>query len=87
VRFIWDLGNVLHIAQHGVTPQEAEDVLTDDATIHVPVRFGRSSAYGVTSAGRAMRVIYNEDQDGIRVTTAYQIRRRLLSLIQEQAQQ
>ena len=87
MQFSWDLGNVLHIAQHGVTPQEAEDVLTDDATIHVPARAGRWSAYGITGAGRAMRVIYNEDQDAIRVTTAYQIRRRLLARIREEAQQ
>ncbi len=85
VRFIWDAENILHIARHGVTPQECEDVLLDDRTIHVPSHSQRLSAYGVTSAGRAMRVIYAEQSDGIRVTTAYQIRRRLLDRIQEEA--
>jgi len=47
VRFIWDPENILHIARHGVTPQEAEDVLLDDETIHVPSHSGRLSAYGL----------------------------------------
>jgi uncharacterized protein len=87
VRFRWDSGNVLHIARHGVTPQEAEDVLLDDETIHVPSHSGRLSAYGLTTAGRALRVIYDQQHDGIRVTTAYQIRRRLLARIREETQQ
>ena len=86
MRFIWDPENILHIARHGVTPQEAEDVLLDDETIHVPSHSGRLSAYGLTTAGRALRVIYDQQPDRIRVTTAYQIRRRLLARIQEEAQ-
>ena len=59
MQFIWDPENILHIARHGVTPQEAEDVLLDDETIHVPSHSGRLSAYGLTTAGRALRVIYD----------------------------
>jgi hypothetical protein len=64
----------------------AEDVLLDEETIHVPSHSGRLSAYGRTRAGRALRVVYDQQTDGIRVTTAYQIRRRLLARIQEEAQ-
>ncbi|MDE3075426.1 MAG: BrnT family toxin [Chloroflexota bacterium] len=87
MRFVWDAENILHIARHGVTPQEAEQVLTDDRTIHVPTHSGRLSAYGLTPTGRAMRVVYDQLSGGMRVTTAYQIRRRLLTRIQEDAQQ
>ena len=86
MRFIWDPENILHIARHGGTPLEAEDVLLDDETIHVPSHSGRLSAYGLSTAGRALRVIYDQQPDRIRVTTAYQIRRRLLARIQEEAQ-
>jgi uncharacterized protein len=70
VRFVWDAENILHIARHGVTPQETEDVLLDERTIHAPSHSSRLSAYGLTTAGRPLRVIYDRQPDGIRVTTA-----------------
>lgn len=86
MRCIWDGENILHIARHSVTPREAEDVLTGEQTIQLPSHSGRFSAYGLTAAGRPLRVIYDHQGDGVRVTTAYQIRRRLLARIQEELQ-
>jgi len=31
--FVWDDENVAHIARHGVTPDEAEEVLVGDALV------------------------------------------------------
>jgi uncharacterized DUF497 family protein len=87
VRFVWNAESILHIARHGVAPQEAERVLTDAETIVIPARGRRFSAYGVGSTGRSLRVIYERvGRDGIRVITAYPIRRRDLERIRQEAQ-
>jgi hypothetical protein len=68
-RFWWDQLNIEHIADHGVEPYEAEEVL-DDAFI---VRVGRDrySAYGQSDSGRYLLVIYAKKSDQrIRVITA-----------------
>ena len=87
MRFIWDAENIAHIARHGVAPQEVEEAMTDQDTVVVPTRRRRFSAYGTSATGRPLRVIYNlVGQDGIRVTTAYPIRRRVLDRIRQEAQ-
>jgi hypothetical protein len=68
-RFWWDQLNIEHIADHGVEPYEAEEVL-DDAFI---VRVGRDrySAYGQSDSGCYLLVIYAKKSDQrIRVITA-----------------
>jgi len=86
VMFIWDDENIVHIARHGVAPQEAEEVLTHEGTIVAPARGRRFSGYGTTATGRPLRVIYDLiGQDGIRVTTAYPIRRRDFNRIRQEA--
>jgi uncharacterized DUF497 family protein len=53
---VWDPGNVAHIARHGVTVSEAEDVVYG---VHVELQTyaGRSILIGATSAGRMVAVI------------------------------
>lgn len=48
-RFWWDELNIEHIADHGVEPYEAEEVIDDDPLV---VRAGkdRYAAYGQTTA-------------------------------------
>jgi len=86
MRCRWDDENVHHIARHGVTPDEALEVLVDEATVHAPSR-GRQSAYGTTRDGRPLRVIYDViNAEELRVTTAYQIRRTVLARAREEAE-
>ena len=82
MRFIWDAENIGHIARHGVSPREAEEVVTADDTLIVPARGRRFSAYGATATGRSVRVIYDPiDQESLRVITAYPIRQHVLERI------
>lgn len=87
VRFIWDAENIEHIARHGVSPREAEEVVTADDTVIIPARGRRFSAYGVTANGRSVRVIYDPiDQESLRVITAYPIRQHALERIRGEIQ-
>lgn len=81
MRFIWDLvddpeGNVRHIAQHDITPDEVEEVLTDH---HNEATVSRSSnlpiTFGWTLTGKYIAVVYEEvDEDPLtlRPVTAYE---------------
>lgn len=64
VHVIWDLeddpkGNVQHIAEHDVTPEEVEEVLNDR---HSQTAYSLSSArpitFGWTAAGRYLAVVW-----------------------------
>lgn len=77
-RFLWDLedeeqGNVQHIAEHGLTPDEVEDVLRDPVEIGTSDSSGNPAAWGYTTTGRWIIVIYEEiDEDTVRPITAYE---------------
>ncbi len=82
VQAIWDDaddpdGNVAHIAEHGLTPAEVEDVLLDD-TIREEVSrsSGRPCKFGHTSTGRFIIVVFDEQHDDPRMLypiTAYEV--------------
>lgn len=74
----WDGANTGHIARHGVTPGEVEQVFAND-----PILVGaqdypeeeRSLCFGRTNAGRFLTVIYTGRKGRIRVVTAYRMTR------------
>ncbi len=69
-RFWWDELNIEHIADHGVEPYEAEEVIDDDPFI---VRAGkdRYAAYGQSDSGRYLLVVYaKKSNQRLRVITA-----------------
>jgi uncharacterized DUF497 family protein len=79
---IWDLeddpdGNVQHIAEHGITVEEVEEVLHDPRTrTSVSRRTGRPQAFGSTSTGKYITVIWDEVADDPRTiypVTAYEV--------------
>jgi uncharacterized DUF497 family protein len=81
--FDWDQANITHIAQHGVKPEEAEQVVANNPiTLTVVIRGGelRTVCAGLTNAGRALKVVYTRRSDKIRVVTAHEDRglRRIL---------
>lgn len=69
-RFWWDELNIDHIADHGVEPYEAEEVLDDDPLI-LRAGKGKYAAYGQTDGGRYLLVVFAEKSDDrLRVITA-----------------
>ena len=76
---IWDLdddpdGNVQHIAEHGVAPFEVEEVLNRPMGIDESRSSGRPIAFGETSTGRVIAVIFEEiDEDTAYPVTAYEV--------------
>ena len=81
LRVIWDLeddpdGNVQHIAAHGITQAEVEEVLLQSG---LPVEYsnstGRPTVKGRTVAGREIRVVFewDEEDDFIYPVTAFDV--------------
>jgi uncharacterized DUF497 family protein len=73
--FDWDDANILHLAEHDVTPEEAEDVLLGDPfDIGLDVVDGeeRSSHVGETNEGRILLVVMTFRGNRMRVVTAFE---------------
>jgi uncharacterized DUF497 family protein len=80
VFFEWDDANIAHIAEHGVSPEEAEEVvLRNPLDLDYSVRDGepRFRQVGETVAGRILAVITTERRGLTRVVTAYPASRSL----------
>jgi hypothetical protein len=77
--YIWDLdddpaGNVQHIADNDLTPDDVEAVLDDPTSTGVSRSSGRPCAWGYTPDGRYIIVVYDSiDENTIRVCTAYEV--------------
>jgi hypothetical protein len=90
--FEWDDANILHLAEHGVAPEEAEDVMLGD-----PLEVGfevvdgeaRWSFVGETSEQRILRVVITVRGGRMRVVTAFKpsARGRLLYLRKKAGEQ
>ena len=77
MEYQWDDVNISHIARHGVTPPEAEEVIESDPwDLDVQILNGeeRTPHLGETKAGRVLLVIaiWLEDERSVRVITAYE---------------
>ncbi len=76
---IWDLdddpdGNVAHIAEHEITKDEVEEVLRDPLSEAVSRSSGRPIAFGITSTGKSIGVVYEPvDDDTVYPVTAYEV--------------
>ena len=84
ISFDWDEANVRHIARHGVTPEEAEEVmynlyLLDDGYYYVDDEF-RQAQVGPTRRGRFLRVVWILREQHVRVVTAYDASRTAVRL-------
>jgi len=75
--FIWDGENDTHVEEHGVTREEAEDVVCNPAENVISVSSGRPAVYGYTASGRRLFVAYEiVDDVYIYVITAYEPERQ-----------
>lgn len=79
----WDCepeGNVEHLALHGITPEEAEEVLRNDKLpTTVSQRHGDPCKFGRTSTGKHIIVVWIEEWDdplSIYPVTAYEVPER-----------
>lgn len=71
---LWDRddnprGNVQHIAKHGLTKQDVEDVFGNPTGAGISRSSGRPLVFGDTRAGRHIVVVY----EAIDASTAYPI--------------
>ena len=72
--FDWDEDNLRHVAEHGVEPEEAEQVLDNDPVDGGYQQHTTEERYiniGVTDAQRVLVVITTWRGDLLRVVTAY----------------
>jgi uncharacterized DUF497 family protein len=78
-QFIWDvdddpLGNVAHVEEHGITKDEAEEVLGYPLSKTASSLSGRPIAFGITSSGKTIAVVYEPiDEDTAYPITAYEV--------------
>ena len=81
--FLWDAGNIDHIALHSVLPGEAEQVLENDPfDIARYLRNGeeRQNQVGETDAGRVLVVVTTKRGEYTRVVTAHPADRDMRAL-------
>jgi uncharacterized DUF497 family protein len=73
---IWDDGpggNVEHVAEHGLTPEDVEEVLNDPTERTTSRTSGGPLYRGLTSDGRYLTVVFERvDRDTIRPITAWE---------------
>lgn len=72
--FVWDGENEQHLAEHGVTPEEFEEVVSRPERIETSRTTGNPASIGATSTGKRLICIY-EFVDAVTVypVTAYEI--------------
>ncbi|HLQ46973.1 MAG TPA: hypothetical protein VK137_19675 [Planctomycetaceae bacterium] len=76
---IWDLdddpeGNVQHMTDHGITKEEVDEVLENPAGIESSRSSGRPIAFGETSTGRLIAVVFDViDEDTVYPVTADEV--------------
>ena len=63
-RFVWDLdedpdGNVQHVAEHGLTIEDVEEVLNSAQEVFASQTSGRPIVFGETSTGKYIAVVFD----------------------------
>jgi uncharacterized DUF497 family protein len=79
-RLVWDLdedpeGNVQHIAEHGLTIEEVEEVLYAAEEVIASQSSGRPVTFGTTSTGKHIAVVFDVVEDdplAVYPVTAYE---------------
>jgi uncharacterized protein len=82
IRFDWDEANIGHIARHGVTREEAEEVIENDPLELKPQLIEGEERFpnvGVTNNGRWLVVVLTQRGTKARVVTAFQAEKDLIA--------
>jgi len=71
--FIWDGENEKHLAEHGVTPEEFAEVVSNPDRVETSRSSGRPIAFGPTSTGKYLACVYELfDEFTVYAVTAYE---------------
>jgi uncharacterized DUF497 family protein len=72
--FVWNEQIEEHLAGHGVTPDEFEEVVCDPDEVDQSRSSGRPIAYGETSTGKYLACVYELlDDTTVLPVTAYEV--------------
>lgn len=72
--FLWTDEIVEHLAQHGITPDEFEEVVSDPEESDASRTTGRPIAIGTTSTGKYVACVYEMlDDMNVLPVTAYEV--------------
>ena len=83
IRFDWDEANIGHLARHGVTPEEAEEVIENDPLELKPQLIEGEERFpnaGVTDNGRWLVIVLTERGTKARVVTAFEADKDLIAI-------
>lgn len=83
IGFDWDEANIAHIARHGVTQEEAEEVIENDPLELKPQLIEGEERFpniGLTDTGRWLVVVLTERGTKARVVTAFEADKDLIAL-------
>ena len=83
IDFDWDSSNRDHVAEHGVSPEEAEQVISNepfDREKQLRNDEERTVQLGVTDAGRILQVVTTWRGPFLRVVTAFPANRKMRML-------
>ena len=88
--FEWDEGNIEHIAEHNVTPEEAEELFSDPDNVlsedmeHSTIE-KRFLIIGKTEQGRLLYQIFTRRGESIRVISSRDINKKEVYLYEKKA--
>jgi len=72
--FVWTPEIISHLAEHDVTPEEFEEVVSNPDFEDVSRSTGNPLAMGSTSTGRSLCCVFKRlDDDVIQPVTAYEV--------------
>ena len=72
--FLWTNENERHVAEHGVTVEEFEEVVCDPESVESSRTSNRPVAFGYTSTGKYLAYVYDlMDEDTVLPVTAYEV--------------
>ncbi len=72
--FVWNDQIEEHVAEHGVTPDEFEEVVCDPDEVDQSRSSGRAIAFGETSSGKYLACVYELlDETTVLPVTAYEV--------------
>jgi uncharacterized DUF497 family protein len=74
IEFDWDAANITHIARHGVSREEAEQVMmSSPVEIDYQMIAGeeRYVVVGLTDAGRFLTMVWTDRSGAVRIITAF----------------
>jgi uncharacterized DUF497 family protein len=72
--FEWDKGNIAHLLEHDVDPEEVEEAFAPENLFHIVKGKGRYYCFGKTMAGRYLHIVFEYKGRGLaRPITAWEM--------------